>query len=98
MGPADYSCSVYFFGFFWGCVNIFVWFLLYLPVAWKWISPNGKSTNVRPHQSEKPIYSSHRLWWWWALHALVVLPIAVIMALGPFFSPSIGVKLAQKVS
>ncbi|KAJ7809865.1 hypothetical protein B0H14DRAFT_2607757 [Mycena olivaceomarginata] len=69
------------FGFYWGCVNI---------VVWMWYF-QSKYSPTRT-QSGNSVVRSLRKWG----SVVVLLPISVIMGLGPFFAPVVGIKLIQK--
>ncbi|KAJ7581011.1 hypothetical protein C8J56DRAFT_958806 [Mycena floridula] len=85
-GWQGYYVMMYPFGFLWGCVNILVW-ILYFPAAIAWPAK----------QSNRPWIASKTFrYCWYLVHVAVILPIAIILSLGPFCAPSIGVKIAQK--
>jgi hypothetical protein len=84
--------NVYIFGFFWGCANIFAWFLL-SSKAFGWFS----RTHTRSHKWGGIMDSNALLMAWYPIFALVIFPLAVIMSLGPFFAPFIALKISQNV-
>jgi hypothetical protein len=79
---------MYIFGFFWGCVNIFVWYLYFMNSS-SFLNRLSKSSDNGPPSRVVRII-------WYLLHALIVLPCAAIMCFGPFFSPWAGLKLRQQ--
>jgi hypothetical protein len=101
--------KVYIFGFFWGWVNVFI-FYLYFSYAFGWLDPRPYRRNMEMHnlgQNDEeirqpdappnPILNSRAFdHVWEAVHILIILPIAIIVSLGPFFSPYIGIKIAQR--
>ncbi|KAJ7245407.1 hypothetical protein B0H12DRAFT_787038 [Mycena haematopus] len=77
---------MYVFGFFWGCVNIIVW-MWYFQTA-----GNFPRTRFGHDSTSSKLV---RLFGKWGRIG-ILLPISVIMGLGPFFAPVIGEKLAQQ--
>jgi hypothetical protein len=74
-----------------GVVNAGV-FLTYLPATFEWFSSR------RRRQPANSIGSKAFRIFGYSLHILIIIPIAIIMSLGPFFSPLAGVKIVQKVN
>jgi hypothetical protein len=96
--------TVYIFGFFLGCINIFV-FYLYFSYAFGWLDPRRYLRDAEIHNlgqddegmrqpDSRPNRAFNRAWE--AVHILIILPVAIIVILGPFFSPFIGLKIAQR--
>lgn len=82
-------CIVYVFGFFWGCVNTAVC-VVCLRTTSKWLQKRTLDFDLKPL----------RLVWAglkYLVPMLVLLAVAAVLSLGPFFSPFVGIKLAQKV-
>ncbi|KAJ6559802.1 hypothetical protein B0H19DRAFT_1069532 [Mycena capillaripes] len=80
-GWQAYYLIMYVFGFFWGCVKIVVWMAYFQPSQ---SSPAiTRSKGVLRHC-------------WHCVRLPTLLPIAIMMGLGPFFAPFVGVKLAQE--
>ncbi|KAJ6580541.1 hypothetical protein DFH09DRAFT_1029846 [Mycena vulgaris] len=85
-GWQAYYLLMYVFGFFWGCVNIVVC-LWYVQAA---------RAPVRIRSGKGVARSNVLHYGWKCARILVFVPFAVILGLGPFFSPVIGVRRAQE--
>ncbi|KAJ7253181.1 hypothetical protein C8J57DRAFT_1077031 [Mycena rebaudengoi] len=83
-GWQAYYLIMYVFGFFWGCVNI---------VAWMWYF---QRKNISGSTGRSLIRSRVLRYSWRLGHILVLFPVAVIMCLGPFFAPTIGINLSRE--
>ena len=99
---------MFIFGFAWGCVNIFAWFC-YFAAAFGWLSER----NPPPYQARYPVkpvsepqtqsfttklrtskvFGAEFIF----VHIFILFPVAVIMALGPFFSPFAALPIVQRV-
>ncbi|KAF8217536.1 hypothetical protein K438DRAFT_1746837 [Mycena galopus ATCC 62051] len=79
---------LYVFGFFWGCVNIIVW-------IWYFQSIGDSDPNRTGSGRHSTFSRGLRLLRKWGRVELL-LPVAIIMGLGPFFAPVIGERLAQQ--
>ncbi|KAJ7189997.1 hypothetical protein GGX14DRAFT_607415 [Mycena pura] len=80
-----YFLFLYLFGFLWGCVNIVVWIWYFQSTARKPVvkSRLGISSTLLPYARGFARY-------------FILLPISVVMGLGPFFAPVAGVRIAQQ--
>jgi hypothetical protein len=87
-GWQAYFLFMYVFGFFLGCVNI---------VVCAWYAQSARPP-ARTRVGNGATRSSIIYYAWHCARILVFLPVAVILGLGPFFSPFVGVKIGQKVS
>jgi len=76
---------MYIFGFLLGLVNLGLW-LAYFSAVFGWLSKRSETTSS--NKSRK---------FWHSAQILIILPIAIIMSLGPFFSPFIALGLRQEV-
>ncbi|KAF8217607.1 hypothetical protein K438DRAFT_4637 [Mycena galopus ATCC 62051] len=85
-GWQAYYLIMYVFGFFWGCVNIVMWMWYFQSTG----DPDRTGSGRRSTSSQGLRFL--RKWG----HIGLVLPVAIIMGLGPFFAPVIGEKLAQQ--
>ncbi|KAJ6580563.1 hypothetical protein DFH09DRAFT_1146135, partial [Mycena vulgaris] len=85
-GWQAYYLLMHVFGFFWGCVNIVVC-LWYVQAA---------RAPVRIRSGKGVARSNVLHYGWKCARILVFVPFAVILGLGPFFSPVIGVRRAQE--
>ncbi|KAJ7915898.1 hypothetical protein B0H13DRAFT_1609981 [Mycena leptocephala] len=85
-GWQAYFLFMYVFGFFLGCVNI---------VVCAWYAQSARPP-ARTRVGNGATRSSIIYYAWHCARILVFLPVAVILGLGPFFSPFVGVKIGQK--
>jgi hypothetical protein len=90
---------LYIFGFSLGVVNVGVW-LTYLPATFEWFSSRKRSQGqvAEYPQPADSIGSKAFGIFGYSLHILIILPIAIIMSLSPFFTPLAGMKIARKVN
>ncbi|KAF7338824.1 hypothetical protein MSAN_02205100 [Mycena sanguinolenta] len=86
-GWQAYYLMMYVFGFFWGCVNIVV-------CMWYFQSAdNSPRTRFGDRNSTfSQIARSARKWG----RIGILVPVAVILGLGPFFAPVVGERIAQQ--
>jgi drug/metabolite transporter (DMT)-like permease len=75
---------VYVFGFFWGVINSFVCGI-YVVKAYKWF------------RERRPGMATVFVVLWYMTHVLIVIPIILVLWLGPFFGPSAALRPAQRV-
>ncbi|KAF7354002.1 Cyclic AMP receptor 1 [Mycena venus] len=80
-GWQAYYLIMYVFGFFLGCVNIITWIWFFQTMA----SPTRPLADGGSHLGN--------VFRW--LMRLLLIAVAVMMGLGPFFSPFVGIKLAR---
>jgi len=71
---------------------------MYFLTASEWFSNIEETRTSQPSEKRRrPNRRSHALSVsWYLVHIIVVFPIAAVICLGPFFSPYIGVKIAQR--
>ncbi|KAJ6469331.1 hypothetical protein C8R45DRAFT_428778 [Mycena sanguinolenta] len=87
-GWQAYYLLMYVFGFFWGCVNIVVW-------MWYFQSADNYPRTRFGAGHDSMLSQIVRFLGKWGRIGILV-PVAVIMGLAPFFSPVIGEKIAQQ--
>jgi hypothetical protein len=83
--------AVYVIGFVLGCVNIFMWYR-YFTYAHGWYVrparvPYRRNWGDRPRAFYAIVI---------VVHILIIWPLAVFMCLGPFFSPWLGLRIAER--
>jgi hypothetical protein len=96
VSPFAHNLAVYLIGFVLGCVNIFMWYR-YCAYAYGWYSNDGP-TRV-PYRragwgNRSRAFNVSVI----GMHILIILPFAIFMCLGPFFSPWLGLKIAQRLA